>query len=336
MGEIETDKGFQIDLGNLLAYNPNHHFASIPSSREELVKECLEKGTELVQALADSLFNLPATEDVDGPIVTLPPPTTRLPRQQHLPRPKPKTKWELFAEKKGIKNRKKDKIAYDEKTGTWKRTYGYDRANDEDDVPIIDAKPTDEPGVDPFAKRKTDKKQRVEKQEKNHMKNLKDASKSGALPSHVQLAATSLPISGSYAAPKKLSKTELEEVAGAAATSTASIGKFDKKLPGEKPLKNKGKHRKFLPVAQGKGMGLQEREQTEKILNKLISKNSHDSLNVNKAVKNINMQKEKQQQKSKQDKGSSKSSKLNAKKKSFKKSPYKGSSKKGPSKSKTS
>ncbi|KAL2927438.1 Ribosome biogenesis regulatory protein-like protein [Bienertia sinuspersici] len=336
MGEIETDKGFQIDLGNLLAYNPNHHFASIPSSREELVKECLEKGTELVQALADSLFNLPATEDVDGPIVTLPPPTTRLPRQQHLPRPKPKTKWELFAEKKGIKNRKKDKIAYDEKTGTWKRTYGYDRANDEDDVPIIDAKPTDEPGVDPFAKRKTDKKQRVEKQEKNRMKNLKDASKSGALPSHVQLAATSLPISGSYAAPKKLSKTELEEVAGAAATSTASIGKFDKKLPGEKPLKNKGKHRKFLPVAQGKGMGLQEREQTEKILNKLISKNSHDSLNVNKAVKNINMQKEKQQQKSKQDKGSSKSSKLNAKKKSFKKSPYKGSSKKGPSKSKTS
>lgn len=63
-------------------------------------------------------------------------------------------------------------------------------------------------------------------------------------PSHVQLAATALPISGSHAAPKKLNKTELEEVAGAAATSTASIGKFDKKLPGEKPLKNKGKHRK--------------------------------------------------------------------------------------------
>lgn len=62
--------------------------------------------------------------------------------------------------------------------------------------------------------------------------------------SHVQLAATALPITGTQAAPKKLSKTELEEVAGAAAMSTASIGKFDKKLPGEKPLKNKGKHRK--------------------------------------------------------------------------------------------
>lgn len=48
------------------------------------MKECLEKGTELAQAIADSLFNLPATEDVDGPIVKLPPPTTRLPRQKHV------------------------------------------------------------------------------------------------------------------------------------------------------------------------------------------------------------------------------------------------------------
>ena len=35
-----------------------------------------------------------------------------------------------------------------------------------------------------------------------------------------------------HAAPKKLSKSKLEEVAGTTATSTASIGKFDKKLPG--------------------------------------------------------------------------------------------------------
>lgn len=43
----------------------------------------------------------------------------------------------------GIQNKKKSKIAYDEKTGTWKRTYGYDHANDADDVPIIDAKMAD-------------------------------------------------------------------------------------------------------------------------------------------------------------------------------------------------
>lgn len=53
-------------------------------AREELVKECLETGTRLVQAIADALFNLPSREDIDGPIVTLPKPTTRLPREKHV------------------------------------------------------------------------------------------------------------------------------------------------------------------------------------------------------------------------------------------------------------
>lgn len=48
------------------------------------MKECLNQGTKLVQTIADNLFNLPATEDADGPIVKLPPPTTRLPREKHV------------------------------------------------------------------------------------------------------------------------------------------------------------------------------------------------------------------------------------------------------------
>lgn len=43
----------------------------------------------------------------------------------------------------GIKNRKKDKIVYDEQTGSWKRRHGYDRVNDDKDVPIIEAKMSD-------------------------------------------------------------------------------------------------------------------------------------------------------------------------------------------------
>lgn len=39
-----------------------------------------------------------------------------------------------------------------------------------------------EPGEDPFAKRQTEKKKRVEKQEKNRLQNLKQADKVGALP----------------------------------------------------------------------------------------------------------------------------------------------------------
>ncbi|GKC82748.1 ribosome biogenesis regulatory protein, partial [Tanacetum coccineum] len=95
-----------------------------------------------------------------------------------------------------------------------------------------------EVGADPFAKRWSEKKQRVEKQEKNRLHNLKEAAKVGALPSHVQLAATALPITATQTAPRKVSKDELQNVAGMAATSTASGGKFDKKLAGEKPPKH--------------------------------------------------------------------------------------------------
>ncbi|RLN18850.1 hypothetical protein C2845_PM02G39570 [Panicum miliaceum] len=48
-------------------------------------------------------------------------------------------------------------------------------------APVIEAKSTDEPGVDPSAQRKQ-KKKRVEKQEKNRLENLKKAAKVGALP----------------------------------------------------------------------------------------------------------------------------------------------------------
>lgn len=66
--------------------------------------------------------------------------------------------------------------------------------------------------------------------------------------SHVQLAATALPITGTQAAPKKVTKDELGNVAGIAASATASGGKFDKKLPGEKPAQHKGKYRKVYKL----------------------------------------------------------------------------------------
>lgn len=44
--------------------------------------ECLEKARELIQALSDKLYELPATVDKVGRLVTLPPPTTRLPREK--------------------------------------------------------------------------------------------------------------------------------------------------------------------------------------------------------------------------------------------------------------
>ncbi|KAH6797676.1 ribosome biogenesis regulatory protein family protein [Perilla frutescens var. hirtella] len=321
---------YEVDLGNLMAFDNHHQFASPPTSREEVVKEAIEQGTKLVQAVADALFNLPSTQDPDGPLVRLPAPTTRLPREKPLPKPRPPTKWEMFAQSKGVQKRNKEKMVFDEQTGTWKRRHGYDRVNDDNDVPIIEAKATDEPGTDPFAERRKEKKGRVEKQEKNRLHNLKQAQKAGALPSHIQLAATALPIRGTQEKPKKVSKDELQNVAGMAAVATASGGKFDKKLPGEKPLKHEKKYKKYLPAVEGSGMGAMEKQQTEKVLNKLVSKNSHEILNVQKAVNMYNVKKEKRQRK--QGGNSSTSGKLKGNRKPFKKTSKGGSSKKGKSK----
>uniref|UniRef100_A0A804M5I3 Uncharacterized protein n=1 Tax=Zea mays TaxID=4577 RepID=A0A804M5I3_MAIZE len=52
--------------------------------REKLRQECLWKGTELAHGVADALFAVSPTEDLDGPIVHLPPPAVRLPREKHL------------------------------------------------------------------------------------------------------------------------------------------------------------------------------------------------------------------------------------------------------------
>nr|XP_043636272.1 ribosome biogenesis regulatory protein homolog [Erigeron canadensis] len=329
--EQQQHGGYQIDLGNLTAYDPQFQSSSLPNNREDLVKECIAHGTKLIQSVADALFNLPASEDASGPVVSLPPPTTKLPREKPLPKPAPPTKWEIFAKKKGIQNKKKDKLVYDDQTASWKRRHGYDRVNDDNDVPIIEAKMTDEPGVDPFAKRRLEKKQRVEKQEKNRFHNLKEAAKVGALPSHVQLAATALPITGTQTEPRKVSKDELQNVAGMAATSTASGGKFDKKLAGEKPAKHDKKFRKFLPVVEGSGMGSLEKQQTDKVLNKLMAKNSHEVFNVTKAVDMYNTKNDKKR-KNQHGKSSSTSGKFTERKSPYKSTSQKKSFKKGKSK----
>lgn len=75
-----TVEGFVFGLRKAFLYVS--WFDVLNKNRDELVNECLEKGTEVVQAIANNLFNLPSTEDVEGPLIKLPPPTTRLPREK--------------------------------------------------------------------------------------------------------------------------------------------------------------------------------------------------------------------------------------------------------------
>ncbi len=99
-----------------------------------------------VQALVTKLFNLPAEPITGGRLAVLPAPATQLPRAAPLPKAKPLTKWQQFAAKKGIVKQKRSKLTFDETAGEWRRRFGYKRANDDNDIPIIEAKDTDKVG----------------------------------------------------------------------------------------------------------------------------------------------------------------------------------------------
>lgn len=66
-------------------------------------------------------------------LLSLPDPSTPLPREKPLPTPKPPTKWELFAAKKGIKDRRRaegNKV-FDEASGEWVPRWGFGGKNKE-------------------------------------------------------------------------------------------------------------------------------------------------------------------------------------------------------------
>ena len=81
--------------------------------------------------LLNSLFALPKTSLSLGPVVRPPAPTTTLPREKPLPKPKPPTKWERFAKEKGISHKRKEKVVWDEEKQDWVNRWGRGGKNKE-------------------------------------------------------------------------------------------------------------------------------------------------------------------------------------------------------------
>lgn len=95
--------------------------------------------TKITQSLFNKLFTLPTLAIPGGLLARLPHPIEALPRSKPVPKPKPLTKWQQFAKEKGIVKKKKSKLEFDEVSQQWKRSHGYNRANDPMAVPIIEA-----------------------------------------------------------------------------------------------------------------------------------------------------------------------------------------------------
>ncbi|KAG8764021.1 Rhodanese- sulfurtransferase [Ceratobasidium sp. 423] len=198
---VEKDIPIQVDVGLLSALDTN------PIDAEAYRQAVARDGA---QVILGALFGLPTQPSDDGPIATLPPPTTALPRTKPLPKPKPPTKWERFAAAKGIQKTKRDRREWDEERQEWVNRWGWKGKNKDQEEQWIHEVPDNAPDdYDPAMEARKERKGRVVKNEKQRERNLAIAAASG--------------------------QREREE----------TKSKFDKKLEGDTKLK--GIKRQFVP-----------------------------------------------------------------------------------------
>lgn len=255
-------------------------------SYECVLEEYLQStAREGVQALVGALFSLPITRSEEGPLAQLPPPTTQLPRAKPLPKPKPPTKWEQFAKARGIQHRHKDKKVWDEERQEWVNRWGWKGTNKKEEVQWLTEVPANaDVDYDPSKVARDKRKEKMAKNEKQHQANLARAQKTQGVSS------------SSSGAPILERKKQIDRTLATTRTSTASMGKFDRRLEGEKKLK--GVKRKFepteVPASAEKSHNLElvsklDREPAIKKAKRSSDdaprKGSNDVLNVRKAIR---------------------------------------------------
>jgi len=249
------------------------------------------------QLLFNEIWKLPVSRVQDALVVKLPDCTTAIPREKPVPKPKPPTKWETYAKQKGIQNKKRGRMIWDEEAEAWKPRYGYKRGKDDTkewcmEVPVnsdpyedqfekVDKAKKDDtkewcmevpvnsdPYEDQFEKVDKAKKERVAKNELQRLRNIAKNQKGGK----------GLIMSTQFKPSEKKDKDRVTQEIDVAKVSTASLGKFQDKLPKEKPNKKQGKKRKFESVT---GSMSEEKSRSLEIWNKV---NKPAPLNVTKAV----------------------------------------------------
>uniref|UniRef100_A0A061RH30 Ribosome biogenesis regulatory protein n=1 Tax=Tetraselmis sp. GSL018 TaxID=582737 RepID=A0A061RH30_9CHLO len=281
----EYEGSLEFDIGNMAAFEPSalktEEF-DCPEKREDV---CQKLAQEITQSLVAKIFALPSEAADVGRLAILPGPSTPLPRAKPLPKPRPPTKWEIFAQQKGIQKKKRSKLLYDESSGEWRRRYGYKKANNDEDIPIIEATSDDKVGTDPFTQARKEKKERVAKNAKQQKENLKRSAKAGGksvLPASLQLVTDLGTGPGKErSARRRHLKDEIKAASKTAGLATASVGKFDRQARGEKPGERLSGKRKQRPALFDGSEG----RRAAGVADRIIREKSDDvDLNVEKAV----------------------------------------------------
>merc|ERR1712222_65837 len=210
---------------------------------EEQIKE---RGIQNLQVFYKELFSMAGKQvgeddekrDFDKPkdTVKLPETIIKLPRSKPLPKPKPLTKWEKYRAEKGIAPRKKrGRMVFSELTQDSVPRYGKgsEKALKEKSEWAIEEK-EDLKGKDPFTLRKQEKKLNKLNEKKKELSNFQNAEKEKVSKSKDMKEKNSDSKIKSF---KKVKNERLEKDKKGLSSqleniqkSTASMGKFDKKI----------------------------------------------------------------------------------------------------------
>ena len=223
---VHKDVDVETDAGTLLALDSNTLDLKALKAQQEPYLRSLTRDN--VQLLINKIWELP-TERIDEVIVAkLPKPHFVLPRSRQLPKPKPLTKWQKFAKEKGIRTKKKgkSKLQWDEELQKWIPTFGYKRKTAlEQKEWLVEVNDENKAMEDPFAAAKAAKEERQSKNELQRLRNIAKAK-------NIKIPKVGLPTKEHFPEAKQLS-----QAITIARTSTASVGKFQDRLPKEKDAK---------------------------------------------------------------------------------------------------
>lgn len=278
----------EIDLGNLMAYTN----LDLPVKRAKDNAYLLSIASEHTQHLMNQLCQLPSEASAEfGRLIVLPTPDTRVPREKPIPKEKPMTRWEKFAQQKGLKKRKRDKLIYDDEHDEWRERFGKNRANDKGTQWAIEESEVkskfkkDNPNADPWTLLDMEKKANVGKNKKQQEKNLQFADvtqRKGSAPVMDLSTAIGKHRPGKRNAQHKEAKdkSHVDIALQIAQKSTNSMGKFDKLRKGEDRVKHKtrsemGKLNKYSA----------EQSQHQKVMKKVLGKvTEQEALKLQKAM----------------------------------------------------
>ncbi|KAB0793616.1 hypothetical protein PPYR_13236 [Photinus pyralis] len=269
---ITVNKHLQLeyDLGTLLATDINSlDLTRLRKDKNDYTKQL---SRDNVQLLFNEIWRLPTDRVEESIVAKLPSSNFVLPRSRPLPKSKPLTKWEQFAKAKGIKKTKKTKQNWDDQLNKWIPSYGYKRAQaDKEKDWVLEVPATSDPMEDQFLKKKTGKRENVAKNELQRLRNIAKAKKI-KIP---RLGLTNSELS---------SAKELQTAVTLTRSATASLGKFQNKLPKEKEGRGL---RRLMPNSSVKSKSgavstWDEKQNNMNIVNSVIS--GRPKLNVEKAV----------------------------------------------------